>query len=150
MNILFVCTGNISRSFLAEMLLKNEINKNHIADIKVSSAGTGAFPGTPGDKEMINFLVEKKVPAEDHRAKMITGDDVEWADRILVMEKYHREFIKESWPDAEDKIEMLGKYIALDQSEDDIVDPYGRTPYYYRVAQSQILIAITNLFKTIA
>ena len=150
MNILFVCTGNISRSFLAKALLLNEINKNQIKGINVSSAGTGAYTGTPADPEMIDFLREKNIPDEEHYSKMISREDIDWADRILVMENYHYDYIVRLWPGSVDKIEMLAKYIAPDQPDDEIIDPYGRSPYHYRLVQAQIGLAVSNLFKKIS
>lgn len=150
MNILFVCTGNISRSFLAEMLLKNELKKNNVSGIQVSSAGTGAFPDLPVDDEMVNFLLDKDIHAENHSSRILTGDDIEWSDIIMVMETFHYDFILESWPEAKEKVQKLGKYVALDQTEDDIPDPYGKSPYHYRAAQSQITLAVSNIFKIIS
>ena len=150
MNILFVCTGNISRSFLAKALLLDGINKNKIKGVNVSSAGTGAHPGTAADPEMIDFLREKGIPEGEHHSRMISQDDTDWADLILVMEKYHYDYIAVSWPKAEHKIEMLAKYIATDQPDDEIIDPFGRSPYHYRLAQSQIGLAVSNLLKTIS
>jgi protein-tyrosine-phosphatase len=149
MNILFVCTGNISRSFLAKALLLNEINKKQIKGINVSSAGTGAYPGTKADPEMIRFLRDKKIPEEEHSSRIISKDDIDRADLILVMEDYHYKHILGSWPEAEHKIEMLAKYIAPDQSDDEIIDPFGRSPYHYRLVQSQIGLAVSNLIKTL-
>ncbi len=149
MNILLVCTGNISRSYLAKALLLNELDKKQIKDINVSSAGTGAYPGTPADPEMVTFLREKKIPEGEHYSRMISKDDVDRADLILVMEEYHYNYIVGSWPDAEHKIEMLAKYIAPDQPDDEIIDPYGRSPYHYRLVQSQIGLAVSKLLKSI-
>ena len=132
------------------MLLKNELIKNNNLEIQVSSAGTSAFTGTPADSEMMNFLLEKDIPSENHSSRMLTGDNIEWADTILVMEDYHLDFILSSWPEAEGKVQKLGKYVALDQTEDDIPDPYGQSTYHYRAAQSQITLAVSNLFKTIS
>lgn len=150
MNILFVCTGNISRSFLAKTLLLDEINKNHLEGINVSSAGTGAFPGTPADPEMLRFLTEKEIPGGEHFSRMISHEDIGWADLILVMETHHKDYIVKSWPEAEAKIEMLVKYTAPDQPGDEIIDPYGRSSYHYRLVQSQISLAVSNLFKVIS
>jgi len=149
MNILFVCTGNISRSFLARALLLNEINVNQTEGITVSSAGTGAYPGTPADPEMIRFLREKKIPEVEHSSRMISEKDVDWADLVLVMEQHHLNYIVRYWPESEHKIEMLGKYIAIDQPDDEIIDPYGRSPYHYRLVQSQIGLAVSKLFKAL-
>jgi len=147
MNILFVCTGNVSRSFLAEMLLKNEIKRHKLKNFSVSSTGISAYPGSPGDPEMVNYLSKIGVPSENHKARPITEEDVNLADLILVMEKAHLKIIESQWPQAKDKLELLGKYIAPDQAEDDIIDPFGMSQYYYRLAQSQITLAIRSLIK---
>jgi protein-tyrosine phosphatase len=147
MNILFLCTGNVSRSYLAEMLLEHEIDQNQSQGVFVSSAGILDNEGMPADPVMVDYLMKLKIPAGDHSARKITGRDVEWADRIYVMENRHREYIHEFWPEADHKVERFGRYIAPDQVEDDIIDPYCKAPYYYRVAQEQITAAVKTLFK---
>jgi protein-tyrosine phosphatase len=149
MNILFVCTGNISRSFLAKALLLNEIQKCSIKDVEVSSAGTGAYPGTPADPEMVKYLREKDIPVPEHASRLITAEEITWADMILVMERAHYTKILKTWPESAEKVELLGRYVAPDQPDDEIIDPYGRPPYHYRLVQSQIGLAISNLLKTI-
>jgi len=147
MNIIFVCTGNVSRSFLAEMLLKNEAKRLQLKDIVVSSAGVSAFNGLKADPEMVNYLSQIGVPAERFASRPITKEDVDSADIILVMEKAHQKIIEDQWPDAKGKVELLGRYIAQDGSEDNIIDPFGKSPYYYRLARSQITLAIRSLVK---
>lgn len=147
MNILFLCTGNVSRSYLAEMLFRHEIDQNHSDVIYVSSAGILDNKEMPADPVMVDYLTKLNIPAGDHSARTVTGKDIEWADRVYVMENRHREYIREYWPWADSKVERLGKYIAPDQAEDDIIDPYGRPDYYYRVAQSQITSAIKRLYE---
>lgn len=149
MNILFVCSGNVSRSFLAEMLLKNEIRRNRIEDIHVASAGTHAYRGAPADPSMVDYLIAMNVPVENHGARPVTKENIEWADRILAMEKAHVRIIEELCPEKRDKIELLAGYISADQAEDDIPDPFGRSPYHYRLAQSQITLAVKALAKTL-
>lgn len=149
MNILFVCTGNISRSFLAEMLLKNEIESLELDNISTSSAGMFAYPGNPPDSEMVEYLTKMGIPIKDHESRQIAKEDVEWADNILVMEKEHTRMIEKLWPEAEAKVELLGNYISDGQDADDIVDPFGRTPYHYRLAQSQITLAVRSLVKNL-
>ena len=94
-----------------------------------------------------NYLSEIDVPIENHEARQITREDVDQADLILVMERNHLRIIEELWPGAEKKVELLGRYISTDQIVDDIIDPYGRSPYHYRLAQSQITLAIRSLIK---
>jgi len=147
MNILFVCTGNVSRSFLAEMLLKNEAKRLQLKDVIVSSAGVSAFNGMVADPEMVNYLSQIGVPSEKFASRPITKEDVDSADLILVMEKPHLRIIEDQWPDSKGKVELLGRYIAQDGSEDNIIDPFGKSPYYYRLARSQITLAVRSLVK---
>ena len=147
MNILFVCTGNISRSYLAEMLFKNEVRLNRMEDFFVSSAGTHACPGTSADPRMVDYLSEIGVPADSHEARIIHQKDVKWADLILVMEKIHSEVIKDRWPGAERKTELLGRYISPDQAEEEIVDPFGMPLYHYYLVRAKITLAVKSLVK---
>ena len=149
MNILFVCSANISRSFLAEMLLRNEIELLNLEDISVSSAGLFAYPGGPPDSEMVSYLSKLGIPVKSHESRKMTEDDVDWADLILVMERGHAETIKESWPEADRKVKLLGSLLSPTGYADDVIDPFRRTPYHYRLAQSQITLAVKALVESL-
>jgi len=149
MNILFVCFGNISRSFLAENLLRYEIEQLGATGIFVSSAGLSAYPGNPPDPLIVDFLTASGIPAPPHEAKQITAEDIEWADRIMVMEEDHAVALRTKWPQAGEKTEHLGRYIFGSDPPDDVIDPYGKSPYHYRLAQAQITTAIQSLMKVI-
>ena len=47
MKILFVCTGNICRSPMAEAMARQILLDKGIQEVEVSSAGTSAADGTP-------------------------------------------------------------------------------------------------------
>ena len=149
MNVLFVCSGNVSRSFMAEMLLRNEIEQLKLDNISISSAGLLAYPGSPPDPKMVEYLSAMGITIQGHEARQITKDDVDWADLILVMERDHSSMIEILWPEAKGKVELLGRFISDGQNVDDIVDPYGKSSYYYRLAQSQINLAIRSLVKKV-
>ncbi len=148
MNILFLCTANVSRSYLAEALLNNELQSlNHADGFSVFSAGFHVFPGSAPDSNMVNFLKEKGLVTKSHGARQVRKEDLEWADLILVMEKRHAEIIEQTWPREMDKVQLLGTYLSNALREEDIADPHGRTPYHYRLAQSQISLAVKSLAK---
>lgn len=149
MNILFVCTANVSRSFTAEMLLKHEIEQLNLSHIAVSSAGLYAFPGSSPDPKMVEHLENTGVIVDDHESRLMTVEDVEWADIILVMENAHRLQIEGKWPSATEKLGLLGSFVSGDQNADDIVDPFMKSPFHYRLARSQITLAIKNLVNII-
>ncbi|HYQ61603.1 MAG TPA: hypothetical protein VEP29_11150 [Desulfatiglandales bacterium] len=146
MNILFVCSGNVSRSFLAEALLRNELRALKVEDISVSSAGLYAFPGSPPDPQMTAYLSSMGVSFEPHEARQISKQELDWADLILVMERRQEADLEKLWPEAKLKVHLLGKYVAGGW-EDEILDPFGKSPYHYRLAQSQITLAVQSLAK---
>jgi protein-tyrosine-phosphatase len=150
MNVLFVCSGNVSRSFLAEVLLRKELKASGIKNISVLSAGLFAYPGNPADRVMVGYLSQMGIPVRGHQARQLTDEEVDWADLILVMEKKHAELMEEQWPHVHDKVELLGKYASPEQRSDDIMDPYGNSPYHYRLAQAQITMAVKSLAEKLA
>jgi protein-tyrosine phosphatase len=146
MNVLFVCSGNVSRSFLAEALLRSELKALKVEDVSVSSAGLYALPGSPPDPQMTDYLSSMGVSFEPHEARQMSKHELDWADLVLVMERRHEADVRKLWPEAQPKVELLGKYMTGGW-EDDIVDPFGSSPYHYRLAQSQITLAVKSLAK---
>jgi len=134
---------------MAEMLLKNEIELLKLTNISISSAGLFAFPGNPPDPKMVEYLSKIGISTKGHEAKQIEKDDVDWADLILVMERDHASMIERLWPEVKGKVEPLGRFISEGQNVDDIIDPFGKSSYHYRLAQSQIVLAIKSLVKKV-
>lgn len=95
-SILFVCTGNICRSPLAELLLLESINS---PDITTTSAGTQALVGhqMPALQQEIATKLGVQAP-EKHRAQQLTLQHVEVADLILTMERQHRSAVVQLAP----------------------------------------------------
>jgi len=144
MNILFVCSANMSRSFLAEKLLGKEVEMLNLRDVSVSSAGLYASGLNQPDRNMVEYLSEIGIPSSEHRPKQISKKDINRANIILVMENAHATMIRELWPEAKDKLELFGKFVSAGPMVDDIVDPFGRSSYHYRLARSQLTLAIKN------
>lgn len=149
MNLLFVCTGNVSRSFLAQALMQKEAEEAGLDDLHVSSAGLFAHSGSPPDSKMVDYLDTMGLSGGPHRATPLAEDEVARADRILVMERAQKSMIEERWPETRGKVECLGKYIPGAPQADDIADPYGKGPYHYRLVQSQITLAVRSLTRTL-
>ncbi|KQR51959.1 hypothetical protein ASF88_10195 [Leifsonia sp. Leaf336] len=96
-SILFVCTGNICRSAMAERLLRFRLDRVGQVGVSVSSAGTRAVVGRPmssqtrprlralgGDPEdfVATQLTEKRIASAD----LILGMAAEHTDRVLALE----------------------------------------------------------------
>ena len=145
MNILFVCTGNVSRSFLAEMLLKQSMAGQQVPPAQVQSAGLFADPGADPDPVMVRYLEDRHIAFDQHASQAVTPDLLDWADLVLAMEKLHLDLLIDISPDSKKKIQLLGRYLPGNQQEDEIQDPFGQSAFHYRLAQSQITLAIKAL-----
>jgi protein-tyrosine phosphatase len=150
MNILFVCTANISRSYLAEALLRHELAQRRMKRVQVASSGILAMAGSPPDPVMTDYLKNTGIEPLEHKSTPMSDALVQWADRILVMEQAHADHIRLLWPQAAEKVELLGKYISPDEHSDDVIDPFGKSPYHYRTAQAQIQLALQTLVKRLS
>jgi protein-tyrosine phosphatase len=150
MNILFVCSGNISRSFLAERLFNEAIKRLGRDDFRAASAGLYVYPDNPPDPKMVAYLEEKGIPARGHGARPVVKEYLEGADLILVMEHDHLRFIERKWPEIREKVHHLGAFLSPGHRPDDIIDPFGASPYHYRLAQAQITLAVNALIDKIA
>jgi len=149
MNVLFICSANVSRSFLAEMLLRHEAEIRKLDNVSVSSAGIYAYPGNPPDPVMVDHLEKQGMSVPIHESRQVSTEDIAWADLILVMEQAHAQDLEVRWPESKGKTEFLGRYISAGPDADDIVDPFGKPPYYNRLAQSQIALALRALIERI-
>jgi protein-tyrosine phosphatase len=150
MNILFVCTANVSRSFLAEQLFRHEAKKAGIVGVEAASAGVADLSGSPPDPKMIEHLFKQEIGFDRHAARQVDPELVQWADRILAMEQFHAEILKERYPQSVEKIALLGDYIPPGDPPVNIADPFGQSSFHYRTAISQITLAVKHLVKLLS
>lgn len=94
--ILFVCTGNIFRSFSAHMILDYYIKKNKIKNLAVDSAGTGAVKQAL-DPKTASSLKSLGVKIQNREQKPLTKRLLDESDLVIVMADYHKKFIEENF-----------------------------------------------------
>ncbi|EKN66599.1 low molecular weight protein-tyrosine-phosphatase ywlE [Neobacillus bataviensis LMG 21833] len=104
---------------MAEAILKNK----HLNGVEVKSAGIYAASGSEASPHAKSVLDDNKIP-HNHRSRLLTGAEVEWADLILTMTGSHKFAILQQFPDAGAKVFTLKEYSG-EPFNHDVVDPYG-------------------------
>ncbi|MGB1519557.1 MAG: glycine hydroxymethyltransferase, partial [Limisphaerales bacterium] len=72
--ILFVCTGNICRSPMAEGQLRSLLAQSGNTSIEVQSAGIGALAGQPPSQHAVEAMSEWGADITHQRSQMIHTD----------------------------------------------------------------------------
>lgn len=96
--VLFVCTGNVFRSVIAEYCLKNYLRKKKIKNIIVGSAGVGIEVSKSG--KMNSYVVQRLKGLGfhiNHKQKKLTGEMLKDSDVVIAMHKEHKDFIEKNY-----------------------------------------------------
>ncbi|MEE8330792.1 MAG: low molecular weight protein arginine phosphatase [Acidimicrobiia bacterium] len=127
--IVFVCTGNICRSPMAEAIA-TQLEKRHGGLVQFASAGTYASEGHGATRQAIEAAAEIGVAMRWHRSRQLTAEVVADADLLVALDQEHVDYIAEHFPEA--IVELL----------DSVPDPYGLSGAVYRQVRDQIAVAL--------
>lgn len=143
--IIFICSGNICRSPMAEYYFKHILELSPIAhQVEVSSAGTCADCGSHMSPEAYEVLCEELGTFEDrHVARQLTFEMVYNNDLIIVMTRGHKSVILQHFPDVQEKVHLLSEY--CDANGRDISDPWGQDIGVYSSCLRRMKNNLTNL-----
>lgn len=148
-NILFVCTANRCRSAFAEAVLKKMLAEEAL-DIRVQSAGIDAVPGLKPPAPMLQPPNPDALDLSQHQSRKITGDMIEDADLIFVMEGGHRQAIVKKWPAAGIKVFLLSDFYSgtgCFSLEYGIPDPIGMGDFFYENVKEIIRDCCQEIFN---
>lgn len=160
--ILAVCTANICRSPMVEILLRQRLDPDHF---EVASAGVQGWDAAPVDSMVVLELERLGVRAEGFASRAVTADMVENADLVLTATRQHRSELLDRHPSAlrrtftlrefaelvenmvgmtspKDLVEMAYRHRSEAGDDLDLPDPFRRPPDVHRVVAEQIADAV--------
>lgn len=111
LTLLTVCTGNICRSPLAELLLQKVLTG---FPITVESAGTQALVGRPMPEQ--NQIIAEELGVEDatsHSARQLEIEHLRGADLVLALTRDHRRAAVEMLPRVSRNVFTLREFARL-------------------------------------
>jgi protein-tyrosine phosphatase len=179
-SVMFVCTGNVCRSPMAERLLRARLLPH--APVVCSSAGVAALSRRPMDPPSAAVLRELGGDPDGHVAKSLTVEQVVAADLVLTAEVSHRTAVLQAEPIAfrrvftllefgrlggglrppvltkeqdlrarvDEVAQQRGIADTVGPGDDDIADPFGRSAQTAHATGLQISAAIDALLTVLA
>jgi RpiB/LacA/LacB family sugar-phosphate isomerase len=142
--ILFVCTGNICRSPMAEGFFRELIKEQ--GGFEALSAGLGAIDGASPSVHSVTAMQELGIDITDQRSAQITPEMVAESDYIFGLASGHVDNIIRFFPQARERVFLLREFVeALPADRKDIADPIGGDLAIYKVCRNQIKEGIEAL-----
>jgi protein-tyrosine phosphatase len=150
--ICFVCSGNICRSPIAEVVLRALIEREGMSgDVDVDSAGTGDWHvGERADLRALHVLTGSGYDGDAHRARQFDPQWFQERDLVIALDRGHARALRSWAPDdvARDKVRLLRSFdpdASDDEADLDVADPYYDGPEEFRVVLRQVEAACEGL-----
>ena len=145
--VLFVCTGNICRSPIAEGLLRHAVRSRH--DVEVASAGVATGYGQRPSENGVEACRQIGVDIRAIRSQPLTDELVEWATHIYGMTRSHLDAILTFFPEAEEKAWLACEFEPSLAARPEVPDPIGMGMHAYIATRDHLSKALPSLIKHI-
>jgi protein-tyrosine-phosphatase len=142
--ILFVCTGNICRSPVAQFLAERLAREVGLP-LRVASAGVEAEIGHDMEPGARRALAARGVKGVSNLAVQLDEAMCADADQIYALTRGHRATIVSRFPAHAAKVAVLREAAGLPGS--DVADPYGESDAVYEKCAQDIEEALKILIR---
>lgn len=147
LSVTFVCTGNICRSPIGEVLLRDLLESEGLAEqVEVRSAGTGDWHvGEAADPRAQAVLHGHGHDLNGHRARQFRPTDFADADVVVALDRSHLRTLRALARNDEDreKIHLLRSFdpAARVAGQPDVADPYFGTEDDFEATYAAVVAA---------
>ncbi|EPS46567.1 low molecular weight protein tyrosine phosphatase [Clostridium botulinum CFSAN002367] len=122
MNILFVCTGNTCRSFMAEAIFNS---LNNMEELTAKSAGIAVVPGSVSSSNACKIINEDiNVDLSNREAIQLDEEILDQSDLILTMTYSAKDLLSNLSLEDSDRIFCITEYVG---QKGEILDPLEET-----------------------
>ena len=145
-SVLFVCTGNICRSPLAQGLMEQALLESARGRrLRVDSAGTHAHVGEmPHPLSVTVAAVDYGIDITSQRGRQLSPTDFHEFDWLIALDRGHRDYMEARLPaDARGTVRLLLQDVL--SGSPDVPDPYGRTRSAYEECARLIKLGVDCL-----
>lgn len=141
-----VCLGNICRSPIAEVVLREMVEQEGL-DVVVTSAGTSSWHvGGPMDPGSAAVLAEHGLDPTRHVAQQMTADRVGEFDLLVAMDRSNLTDLQEMVGDRRrPRVVLLRDQDPDGDPDQSVPDPYGGGPEGFATVYAQVEAACAGL-----
>ena len=112
------------------------LRKRGRPDATVSSAGTGAWAGSPASDGAYLVGLEHDLDLSGHRARPLTRELIDESSVVLVMSRHHKAEAERLG--GKGRVHLLGEYAGESGPAAEVADPFGADIDVYRATFEQL------------
>ena len=145
--IMFICTGNICRSAMANAYMKKRVAEEKLP-IEVCSSGIYAENGGQASYLAIETMQEYEVDLNSHKSTNTRNSNITEMNIILCATTGHKQLLIQMFPNLKEKIYTIKEFAYGENYTDkDISDPWGYDITVYRNCANQIVQALEKIIE---
>jgi protein-tyrosine phosphatase len=155
--IVFVCTGNICRSPIAEVVTRTLARSTELGDgtllgdhLDLRSAGTGPWhEGEPMHELAAATLARAGYPDHRHVAHQFMSAQLRQFDLVVALDRRHQQTLRSLGADP-DRLVLLRAFDAASGAAADVPDPYYGDDATFDECRDMIEAACSGLVASLA